>query len=102
MGPALSIPYQVSMFCWFALEIGLLVRDLVRGKGRRRRDRGTRLVVSLSLGGSVVFGILLRTWVPGLDVPGPRAWAVAGLVAIWAGLALRVWAVLALGASFRT
>src|SRR2546429_7224955 len=27
---ALSTPFVVSMYCWFALEVGLVVRDLVR------------------------------------------------------------------------
>jgi len=100
--PALSIPFQVSIYCWFAIEVVLLVRDLVRRKGRLRRDRGTRAAVSLSLVVSILFGWLMRLWVPALDMPAADAFAVAGIVLIWAGLAVRVWAVVTLGRSFST
>jgi protein-S-isoprenylcysteine O-methyltransferase Ste14 len=99
---ALATPFRVSIYCWFALEIGLLLRDLVRGKARLGRERGTRLIVSLSLGGAIAIGWVLPGWVPAADTPGAEAFAVAGLVLIWVGLALRVWAVLTLGGSFRT
>ena len=45
---------------------------------------------------------MLRSWVPALDTPAPDAFAAAGAVVIWVGLALRVWAVLTLGRSFST
>jgi protein-S-isoprenylcysteine O-methyltransferase Ste14 len=100
--PGLSTPFLVSICCWFAWEVGLLVRDLVRRKARLGPDRGTRVIVSLTLTGSILIGILLRSWVPALDTPAPNAFAVAGVVVIWVGLALRVWAVLTLGRSFST
>src|SRR6266545_2453946 len=100
--PALSTPFLVSIYCWFALEVGLVVRDLVRRKGRPGRDRGTGVIVSLSLAGSIWIGILLRRWVPALDTPEPNAFAAAGIAAIWVGLAVRVWAVLTLRGSFST
>jgi len=100
--PALSTPLRVSIFCWFALEIALLVRDLLRRDGRRGRDRGTRAIVAYSLAGSVALGLLLPAWLPAWDAPAPSAFAVAGTVVIWAGLAVRLWAVLTLGRSFST
>jgi protein-S-isoprenylcysteine O-methyltransferase Ste14 len=100
--PALSTPFLVSIYGWFALEVGLVARDLVRRKGRLGRDRGTRVIVSLSLAGSIWIGILLGGWVPALDTPAPGAFAAAGVVLIWVGLAVRVWAVLTLGGSFST
>jgi protein-S-isoprenylcysteine O-methyltransferase Ste14 len=99
---ALSTPFLVSIYCWFALEMGLVVRDLVRRKSRLGQDRGTRAIVALSLAGSIWLGIVLRTWLPALDTPASNAFAVAGIVAIWTGLAVRVWAVLTLGGSFST
>ena len=97
-----STLYVVSIFSWFALEMSLLVRDLVRRKARFAADRGTRTIVALSPGGSLFLGSLLRGWVPALDTPVPDAFAVAGLLVIWAGLAVRVWAVVTLGRSFST
>ncbi|MEW9533994.1 isoprenylcysteine carboxylmethyltransferase family protein [Microbispora sp. NPDC049125] len=100
--PALPTAFLVSIFCWSAFEGGLLVRDLVRRKGRLGRDRGTRAIVSLSLGGSIFLGIVLRGWVPALGTPAPHVFAAAGIVVIWVGLAVRVWAVLTLGGAFST
>lgn len=99
---ALPTAYQVPIYCWLAFEVGLLVRDLVRGTFRLSHDRGTRLIVSLSLGGAIVAGWFVRSWAPALGTPAQGAFVVAGLVVIWLGLAVRVWAVLALGRSFST
>jgi protein-S-isoprenylcysteine O-methyltransferase Ste14 len=98
----LSIPFQVSLSCWFALEMGLLIRDVVRRKTRASRDRGTRLIVAWSLGAAIVVGWLASGWVSALSTPAPRVFALAGLAVLWIGLAVRVWAVLALGRSFST
>jgi protein-S-isoprenylcysteine O-methyltransferase Ste14 len=102
MSAVLSTPFLVSIYCWFAFEVGLLVRDLVRRRGRLRKDRGTRAIVSLALAGSVWLGIVLRTLLPALDTPAPQIFAAAGIVVIWLGLGVRVWAVLTLGRSFST
>jgi protein-S-isoprenylcysteine O-methyltransferase Ste14 len=102
MRTALSTPFAISISCWFALEVGLVIRDLVRRRARLGQDRGTRAIVALSLGVSIFVGTQMRRWVPALDTPAPEAFAVAGLVVIWVGLAVRLWAVLTLGRSFST
>ena len=102
MRAVFSIPFQVSIFCWFALEIGLVVRDLVQGRARLEHDRGTRGIVALTLAGSIFVAIAVRQGVPALDTPAPAVFAVAGLVVVWLGLALRIWAVVTLGRSFST
>jgi protein-S-isoprenylcysteine O-methyltransferase Ste14 len=102
MSAAFSTPYLVSGYCWVALEVALAVRDLVRRRARHSSDRGTRVIVAISLGGSIFVGVMLRRWLPALDTPVPVAFAVTGLVAFWAGLAVRVWAVVTLGRSFST
>jgi protein-S-isoprenylcysteine O-methyltransferase Ste14 len=102
MSAAFSTPYLVSAYCWIALEVGLAVRDLVRRRAHHSSDRGTRVIVALSLGASIFVGVMLRQWLPTLDTPVPAAFAVTGLVAFWAGLAVRVWAVVTLGRSFST
>jgi protein-S-isoprenylcysteine O-methyltransferase Ste14 len=99
---ALSTPFQVTILCWFVLEVALVVRDVVRRKARLGRDRGTRLIVALSLGGSIVLGSLVPGRVQTLDTPAPDAFALAGLVVIWIGLTVRLWAVFTLGGSFST
>jgi protein-S-isoprenylcysteine O-methyltransferase Ste14 len=102
MHTVLSTPFQISIFCWFALEIGLAVRDLVRRKAALGTDRGTRAIVALSLGGSIVLGVLVPGWLPALNTPAAKAFVVVGIIVIWLGLAVRVWAVLTLGGSFST
>jgi protein-S-isoprenylcysteine O-methyltransferase Ste14 len=99
---ALSTPFQVSLWCWFCFEMGLLIRDLVRGKARVGRDRGTRLIVSVSMMGAIALGWVVGGWLPALATPAPRVFAIAGLAVLWIGLAVRVWAVLTLGRAFTT
>ncbi len=100
MGTALSDPYQISILVWFALEIGLAIRDLVGRAFRRGHDRGTRILVAFTLGGSVLLAAAASTIAPALDAP--AFFGAVGLAVFWIGLAVRVWAVLTLGGSFRT
>jgi protein-S-isoprenylcysteine O-methyltransferase Ste14 len=102
MSAVLSTPFLISMYCWLALEVVLSVRDVVRRRARIGSDRGTRAIVALSLGGSIVIGSMSRRWLPALNTPAPDVFAVAGFVALWAGLAVRIWAVITLGGSFST
>jgi protein-S-isoprenylcysteine O-methyltransferase Ste14 len=45
---------------------------------------------------------MMHRWVPALNLPGAHALGAVGVVVIWLGLALRVWAVVTLGRSFST
>jgi protein-S-isoprenylcysteine O-methyltransferase Ste14 len=92
---------------WVALEIGLVVRDLIRGTGDTAQDRGTRRLIAIVTGASFVLtGVVARAlrnqsalWLPGGRTDAPL---VIGLILMWAGLALRVWSIATLGAAFRT
>jgi protein-S-isoprenylcysteine O-methyltransferase Ste14 len=84
-----------TLAVWAALEVGLRVREAVQGKGRRERDRGTRVLVALSLGAAIGVAAALAARTPG------GGW-VAGVPVMWLGLGVRVWAVAALGGGFRT
>jgi protein-S-isoprenylcysteine O-methyltransferase Ste14 len=93
----------ITLGAWAAIEGFLLLRDLARAKGSTRRDRGTRglMVVSWFLAfavASLVAGPLSQdpAWHLG------RWHAGAGIVVMWIGLVVRIWAVVALGSSFRT
>jgi len=101
----LTIAVNLTTAAWLALEAYLWIRDRVRGKGSKERDAGTRGLVFLVSAGAAVAAAL--TTLAGAG-HGP-AWQfgsdgldVAGMVVMWAGLALRIWAVVVLGASFRT
>jgi len=88
---------------WVLLEVWLVVRDRTQGKGKTERDRGTLLFNFFAL----TLGITTAGMVSGysrLFFPGGRTTGVfvIGLVIMILGLALRMWAVSALGTSFRT
>jgi protein-S-isoprenylcysteine O-methyltransferase Ste14 len=86
-----EVAADVVLVCWAAFELGLRISEAVRGRGRRERDRGTRLWITGSLG----VGLAVAAAMPARSSP-------AGVVVMALGLAVRVWAVVALGRAFRT
>jgi protein-S-isoprenylcysteine O-methyltransferase Ste14 len=102
MIPGAPAVLVLPIYCWWAFEVALVIRDLVRRKGRWNRDRGTLMIVALGVVGSIAIGGVARQHVPSLDTPAPHVFATAGACVLLLGLALRVWAVVTLGRSFRT
>jgi protein-S-isoprenylcysteine O-methyltransferase Ste14 len=100
---SMRIGVMVTVAVWVAVEASLMVRDLVRGKGRTARDQGTRNLLVIGWLGAFIAAMWLAdqfgpasTWRLG------RWHAAAGLIVMWIGIAIRVWAVVVLGAAFRT
>ena len=91
---------RVTLACWIVLEVSLRVRETVQGKGGRDRDRGTRELVAITLGAAVAAATVASAATPSLRIA--PAGRVAGIIVMWLGLALRVWAIAALGGAFRT
>jgi protein-S-isoprenylcysteine O-methyltransferase Ste14 len=91
---------HATLVCWALLELALRVREAVRHKGGRERDRGTRVLIAIAVGGSVGLASYAASAAPSLRAP--AAARAAGVVVMWAGLATRGWAIAALGRSFRT
>ena len=88
----------ISIACWGLFELGLRVRDIARRKGRAERDRGTRVLIAVAFGVAFTLAALEHA-----GAPAPKgAEPLAGVAVLWLGLATRAWAVVALGASFRT
>jgi protein-S-isoprenylcysteine O-methyltransferase Ste14 len=86
-----------------AFEIGLMLKDKSRGKGKTTVDKGTRNLNTIAM----VSGLILAALLNGFSkffFPGGRTPIVffIGVVVMLAGLALRFWAVSNLGAAFRT
>jgi protein-S-isoprenylcysteine O-methyltransferase Ste14 len=80
--------------------VGLRVREAARGKGRRKRDRASRVLIAVSLGVAIAAGGVANAVAPSLRIP---IWLQdVGVIVMWIGLAARVWAVAALGGAFRT
>jgi protein-S-isoprenylcysteine O-methyltransferase Ste14 len=90
----------VSLAGWAVFEIGLRVREARQGKGGRARDRGTRVLIALSIGVAIFAAAGAPNAAPGLD--SAVAVQVVGVGVLWLGLAVRIWAVATLGAAFRT
>ncbi len=92
---------QWTITAWLALEAGLIIRDRVRGKGSFARDRGTLwlniviITVALGAAGTLTAALKSSAW-----QFGPTG--LAGPIVMWTGLAVRVWAIVVLGRSFRT
>jgi protein-S-isoprenylcysteine O-methyltransferase Ste14 len=91
---------NLTLAAWALVEVGVRVRERVQGKGRADRDRGTRVLIAIALGAAIVAALGARSVAPELRMP--AALRMAGVVVMWLGLALRVWAIAALGGGFRT
>jgi protein-S-isoprenylcysteine O-methyltransferase Ste14 len=88
---------------WIAFEIWLVLRDRIQGKGKTDNDRGTIVYNFIA----ITAGMTAAGFIGGLTrlfFPGGRTATVfyIGLTIMVLGLLLRVWAVWALGTSFRT
>jgi len=99
--PSAKLAWGVTVAIWVVGERILTFRDLRSGAWRSRQDRGSYFWV---VAGVVCgFGVaLLLAFREVLILPASMVWLVLGLVVAWAGLLLRLWAVLALGRSFTT
>jgi len=94
---------QLTMTAWLLFEAGLLVRDRIRGKGSAARDRG-KLWLNFGIIAAAVVAAGLLTGAVGKAGPwefGSTGLSAAGLLLMWAGLAVRIWAIVVLGNSFR-
>jgi protein-S-isoprenylcysteine O-methyltransferase Ste14 len=91
---------SVTLGVWVVLELGMRIRERVQNRGGADRDRGTRLGIAVSLAGAFVLAATAAAAAPSLRLPGPVG--LAGLVVLWAGLGVRVWAIISLGSAFRT
>jgi protein-S-isoprenylcysteine O-methyltransferase Ste14 len=93
----LALP--VTLACWVVLELGVRVRESVRGRGRTGRDRFTRVVIALTTGAAIALAVEAA---PDRSLRLVHPDRVAALVIMWLGLAIRAWAIVTLGKSFRT
>jgi protein-S-isoprenylcysteine O-methyltransferase Ste14 len=91
---------SLTLACWVLLELSLRVRERVHSRGGTAQDRSTRILIAAALGSAIAIASFAAKVAPSLAMPGPNR--ALGLVVMWLGLAIRVWAVAALGRAFRT
>jgi protein-S-isoprenylcysteine O-methyltransferase Ste14 len=85
---------------WGLLELSLRVRERVQSRGGTAHDRATRILIAAALGSAIALASVAAKVAPSLRMPGPHR--AAALIVMWLGLAIRVWAIAALGRAFRT
>jgi protein-S-isoprenylcysteine O-methyltransferase Ste14 len=72
----------------------------VASRGGAARDRATRALIAVTLGTAIALAAVTASRLTALRIGGPSR--VAGLIVMWLGLAIRFWAIAALGRAFRT
>ena len=102
--PLPMLLFWLNFCAWVAIWIGLVLRD--RGSNvdvHTPTDQGSRTVIGISLWSGVLLAFLTAWAVPAAHIPG-SGWPLllGGLVLMWGGIALRVWAVRTLGPLFCT
>ena len=99
--PAAEIPFGLTVVVWVVGERVLSFRDLRSGAWKSKQDAGS--VIAVAAGIVVGFGAgLVLASRDALSLSGPVVWLVTGLIVAWAGMLLRLWAVLSLGRFFTT
>ncbi len=94
--------FWASYTAWFLSEVWIFWRDrrAVQGENVDRGSRGL-LIAALYSGVFSAFWVVYAT--PGAAMRGPMTLlAAVGVALMWAGMGLRLWAVLTLGRFFRT
>jgi protein-S-isoprenylcysteine O-methyltransferase len=92
--------FWFSYLAWIAIELAIWSRDAALVKGQRN-DRFSMLAIGASIGIGITLAFnaprLALAWIP---AP-PELLLGLGIVLIWAGIGLRLWAVRTLGRFFR-
>ena len=91
---------DLTLAGWALLELSVRIREGVQGKASRTRDRGTRVLIAITLGATIGLAAAAASLAPSLQMP--AALRAFGVIVMWLGLATRVWAIAALGGAFRT
>jgi protein-S-isoprenylcysteine O-methyltransferase Ste14 len=88
---------------WIGFEIWLVIRDNSHGKGKTGIDKGTRYINFIAIWAGITTAAILSGFSK-FFFPGGRTSTgfFIGIALMLAGLALRFWSVVTLGASFRT
>jgi protein-S-isoprenylcysteine O-methyltransferase Ste14 len=92
--------FYVTAVIWAVVELAQRALETARGTAGTAHDRGTRVVIALSLAATVGLSIVATRHARSFGIPGPHH--ALGAIVMWVGMGLRVWAIATLGRSFRT
>jgi protein-S-isoprenylcysteine O-methyltransferase Ste14 len=95
-----TVALQLTIAGWVLFELGLRVRERLQGRGGAARDRGTRVLIAVTLGTAIAFAGVIGSRSTQAEIAGPHV--SLGVLLMWLGIAIRVWAIAALGRAFRT
>jgi protein-S-isoprenylcysteine O-methyltransferase len=101
--PLVATSLLAAILFWASLGVWILAgRRGRRGAREVRRDRGTVALIVGSIGLAIGLGRAAADFVPALAIPGPR-WVpfVLGLLLVWTGVGLALWATRTLGRFYR-
>lgn len=92
--------FWFSYLAWIAIELAIWSRDFARVKGERN-DRFSMFAIGASIGAGITLAFNAPRLAPAWIAAPPPLLAGVGIVLIWTGVALRLWAVRTLGRFFR-
>jgi protein-S-isoprenylcysteine O-methyltransferase Ste14 len=99
--PVAEIPFGVTVAVWVIGERILSFRDLRSGAWKSRQDAGSYFSITAGIIAGFLAGLAFASRST-LSLPAQSLWVVVGLIVAWAGMLLRLWAVLTLGRFFTT
>jgi protein-S-isoprenylcysteine O-methyltransferase len=100
--PVPVVLFWLTFGAWVALWLGIVRRD--RGTDvRAPSDQGSRALIGITLWSGVLVAFLTAWTAPATQMPG-SGWSMllGGVVLMWCGMVLRLWAIRTLGRFFRT
>lgn len=90
---------QLTLAGWAVFELCVRARERLGGRGSAARDGGTRALIAITLGAAIALAVVIASRSTGPRIAGSYG---LGVIVVWLGLAIRVWAIVALGRAFRT
>jgi protein-S-isoprenylcysteine O-methyltransferase len=101
LAPAWRTAFWVSYDAWFLVELAIFIRDRRRVSGENR-DRGSLVMMFFLIGSGIAGAFTLGNMAADARMAfPPKIVFPLGIALMWAGMALRLWAVATLGRFFR-
>jgi len=96
-----TVLFNVSVFGWVLVEVLMQVRQYRMGARAVRTEWRSAGVIAVAFAVGEALDAIAATTVHGADFGGGSAELAVALLVLWAGVALRLWAIRVLGRFFR-